>query len=73
MTPTAVVSRRAVDRLRGGHPWIFRSDVAEAELADSARIAARAMREAFILEVPLVVGVEVGRTWADLAPYSLAS
>jgi 23S rRNA (cytosine1962-C5)-methyltransferase len=27
MTPVAVVSRRAVDRLRGGHPWIFRSDV----------------------------------------------
>jgi 23S rRNA (cytosine1962-C5)-methyltransferase len=25
--PTVVVTRRAVDRLRGGHPWIYRSDV----------------------------------------------
>jgi 23S rRNA (cytosine1962-C5)-methyltransferase len=27
MTPTAVVSRRGADRVRTGHPWIFRSDV----------------------------------------------
>jgi 23S rRNA (cytosine1962-C5)-methyltransferase len=27
MTGAAVVSRRAVHRLRGGHPWVFRSDV----------------------------------------------
>jgi 23S rRNA (cytosine1962-C5)-methyltransferase len=27
MEGAAVVSRRAVQRLRGGHPWIFRSDV----------------------------------------------
>jgi 23S rRNA (cytosine1962-C5)-methyltransferase len=29
MTPTAVVSRRGSDRIRTGHPWIFRSDVIE--------------------------------------------
>jgi 23S rRNA (cytosine1962-C5)-methyltransferase len=27
MAGAAVVSRRAVQRLRGGHPWVFRSDV----------------------------------------------
>lgn len=30
MTPSAVVSRRGVERLRAGHPWIYRSDVASA-------------------------------------------
>jgi len=45
-------------------------DVPEAELADAARIAAAAMRHAFELEVPLVVGIEVGRTWADLEPFA---
>ena len=29
--PTVVVTRRAVDRLRGGHPWIYRSDVASVD------------------------------------------
>jgi DNA polymerase I len=43
-------------------------EVAEVELAASARVAATAMRHAFELEVPLVVGVEAGRTWADLEP-----
>jgi 23S rRNA (cytosine1962-C5)-methyltransferase len=33
MPPTAVVSRRGVDRLRSGHPWIYRSDVVAAEAA----------------------------------------
>jgi hypothetical protein len=28
------------------------------------------MRDAFALEAPLRVGVEVGPTWADLAPLS---
>jgi DNA polymerase-1 len=43
-------------------------EVAEVELAAAARVAATAMREAFALEVPLVVGVEAGPTWADLQP-----
>ena len=29
MTPTAVVSARGEQRLRGGHPWIYRTDVAD--------------------------------------------
>src|SRR5438093_6637418 len=30
MTPTVVITARGEERLRGGHPWIYRSDVAEA-------------------------------------------
>src|SRR5262249_38675484 len=41
-------------------------EVPEAELEAAARVAAHAMRHAFELEVPLVVGVEAGPTWADL-------
>lgn len=33
MAPTAVVTRRGVDRIRSGHPWIYRSDVTHAEAA----------------------------------------
>ena len=46
-------------------------EVPEAELAAAARVAAHAMRHAFELEVPLVVGVEAGPNWADLAPVEL--
>jgi DNA polymerase I len=46
-------------------------EVPEAELAVAARVTATAMRHAFELEVPLVVGVEAGRTWADLEPVKL--
>jgi len=40
-------------------------------MASAARVAADAMRHAFELEVPLVVGVEAGRNWADLEPVAL--
>jgi DNA polymerase-1 len=43
-------------------------EVAEDELEAAARVCSDAMRHAFELEVPLVVGVEVGKTWADLEP-----
>jgi DNA polymerase-1 len=43
-------------------------DVPEAELAACARVCARAMKRAYDLEVPLVVGVEAGKNWADLEP-----
>lgn len=46
-------------------------EVPEAELPDAARICASAMRSAFELEVPLVVGVEVGKNWADLEPLQM--
>ena len=41
MTPSVTVSRRGAERLKSGHPWIFRSDVvaAEAEPGDIVRVA----------------------------------
>src|SRR5690349_14953044 len=29
--PTVVVSRRGGDRLKAGHPWVYRSDIVEAK------------------------------------------
>ena len=46
-------------------------EVPEAELADAARVAAAAMRQAFALEAPLRVGIEAGPNWADLAPLAV--
>jgi DNA polymerase I len=45
-------------------------EVAEPELAEAASICAHAMSHAFELEVPLVVGVEAGTTWADLEVFA---
>jgi DNA polymerase-1 len=41
-------------------------DVPEAELDKAARILSHAMKHAYELDVPLVVGVEAGKNWADL-------
>ena len=46
-------------------------EVPEGELAVAARVASAAMRSAFELAVPLVVGVEAGPNWADLAPLAV--
>ncbi len=43
-------------------------DVPEGELAEAARVCSHAMKHAYELEVPLVVGVEAGKNWADLEP-----
>ncbi|HSO33384.1 MAG TPA: DNA polymerase, partial [Labilithrix sp.] len=45
-------------------------DVPEGELTKAARVCADAMKGAYALEVPLVVGVEAGKNWADLEPLS---
>jgi DNA polymerase I len=47
-------------------------DVPEAELATAARVCSQAMRQAFELDVPLIVGVEAGKNWADLEPLSVS-
>ncbi len=47
-------------------------EVPESELVDGATVAATAMRHAFELEVPLVVGIEAGPNWADLTPLPLS-
>lgn len=36
--PTAIVGRRGEDRIRAGHPWIYRSDVAGVEGAEPGAI-----------------------------------
>jgi DNA polymerase I len=46
-------------------------DVPESELEKAARILSHAMKHAYELEVPLVVGVEAGKNWADLEPVRL--
>ncbi|CAN5704874.1 hypothetical protein BH11MYX1_BH11MYX1_48880 [soil metagenome] len=46
-------------------------EVPEPELMRAATIAADAMKNAFELEVPLVVGLEAGPNWADLCPLTL--
>jgi 23S rRNA (cytosine1962-C5)-methyltransferase len=40
MTPTVVISSRGEERLRGGHPWIYRADVANvhAEAGDVVQV-----------------------------------
>lgn len=40
MPPVVVVSRRGADRVRAGHPWVYRSDVviAEADAGDLVRV-----------------------------------
>lgn len=44
------------------------------ELSEAARIAGDAMRNAFApMEVPLVVSLEAGPTWADLSPLTVTS
>jgi len=44
--PTAVVSRRGLDRLKAGHPWIYRSDVisSDAEPGDLVRVVSERER-----------------------------
>lgn len=46
-------------------------DVPEPELDVAAKVCADAMRHAFELEVPLVVGVEAGPNWADIEPIAI--
>ncbi len=46
-------------------------EVPEPELEKAARVCSEAMKNAWELEVPLVVGVEVGKNWADLERLTL--
>lgn len=36
--PTVTITRRGEDRIRSGHPWIYRSDIAEVEAAGGASV-----------------------------------
>jgi len=44
MTPV-VVTRRAVDRVRSGHPWIYRSDVVQSDAASGDLVLVTTERE----------------------------
>jgi 23S rRNA (cytosine1962-C5)-methyltransferase len=48
MTPTAVVTARGERRIRAGHPWIYRSDVAEASSTPGAVVEVRGPRQRFL-------------------------
>lgn len=47
-SPIAVISRKGVDRVRAGHPWIYRSDVAELHAERGAVVEVRDGRGAFV-------------------------
>jgi len=48
-TPTVSISRRAVERLKGGHVWVYRSDVVSAEgVAPGALVAVEDERGKFL-------------------------
>jgi len=44
MAPTVIISARGEERLRGGHPWIYRADVADARAAGGERVLVRGPR-----------------------------
>jgi 23S rRNA (cytosine1962-C5)-methyltransferase len=44
MVPTVVISSRGEERLRGGHPWIYRADVADARAAAGDVVQVRSPR-----------------------------
>jgi 23S rRNA (cytosine1962-C5)-methyltransferase len=44
MTPTVVLSSRGEQRLRTGHPWIYRSDIAEVQAGAGDRVVVRGPR-----------------------------
>jgi 23S rRNA (cytosine1962-C5)-methyltransferase len=44
MTPSVTISPRGEDRLRSGHPWIYRSDIAEAKAGPGDIVAVRNRR-----------------------------
>ena len=37
-TPVAILKPRGEDRVRGGHPWVYRSDVADVQHADAGAV-----------------------------------
>src|SRR5437763_16679115 len=45
MTPTVVITARGEDRLRSGHPWIYRTDVADVRAAAGDLVVVRGPRD----------------------------
>ena len=46
--PTAVISRKGIDRVRSGHPWIYRSDVSDLQADPGAVVDVRDGRGALL-------------------------
>src|SRR5439155_16623793 len=44
MIPTVTISSRGEERLRSGHPWIYRADVADVQAAGGDRVLVRGPR-----------------------------
>src|SRR4051794_29360455 len=44
MVPTVVISSRGEERLRGGHPWIYRADVADVRASAGDIVQVRSPR-----------------------------
>ncbi|HET9833334.1 MAG TPA: class I SAM-dependent rRNA methyltransferase [Vicinamibacterales bacterium] len=44
LTPTVTISARGEERLRSGHPWIYRSDVKAADASGGDRVLVRSAR-----------------------------
>jgi 23S rRNA (cytosine1962-C5)-methyltransferase len=44
MVPTVTISARGEERLRGGHPWIYRADVADVRAEPGDRVVVRGPR-----------------------------
>ena len=44
MTPTVVISARGEQRIRGGHPWIYRADIADVRAAGGDIVQVRSPR-----------------------------
>src|SRR3989441_10337108 len=44
MIPSVVISARGEERLRSGHPWIYRADVADVRAAAGDRVLVRGPR-----------------------------
>jgi 23S rRNA (cytosine1962-C5)-methyltransferase len=45
MTPTATVSRRGADRVRAGHPWVYRSDVIDVHAGAGDAVCVKGPRD----------------------------
>jgi 23S rRNA (cytosine1962-C5)-methyltransferase len=45
MIPTVIISKRGEDRIRSGHPWIYRSDVAKVSAAGGEMVRVIGARE----------------------------
>ena len=44
MVPTVTISARGEERLRSGHPWIYRADIKDASAAAGDRVVVRSAR-----------------------------